>query len=192
MDDPDWSSLGEEYGPHAILVAIVGFMFWIRSRPSVVSRVITDEAVYFSGNDPWYHARIVQLTVEHFPATPNFDPWSFFPYGTGRHSGFGGLYDQLIALAALVVGGGSPSTHLVDVVVAYAPVAFGAATVIPLYLIARRLTGDWAALIAAGLLALSSGQFLSRTVLGSADHQSAESFFAANPVHGVVYIVRTV
>jgi dolichyl-diphosphooligosaccharide--protein glycosyltransferase len=174
-----------EYGPYLGIFLLVGFMFWVRIRPS--DRVITESAVFFSGNDPWYHARIVNYVVRYFPATPNFDPYSYFPYGTARHSGFGGLFDQLIALAALVVGGGSPSNHLIEVVTAYAPPVFGALTVVPVYFLAKRLSGRWPALLTAGLLAVVNGQFLTRTIIGVADHQSAESFFGAVALLGFAY-----
>ena len=190
MDRQDWSSLVDEYGPAAGLALVVAFMTWVRTLGR--DDVFVGGEVYFtSGNDPWYHARIVHLIVDYFPATQRFDAWSYFPYGTGRHSGFGGLFDQLIALVAMIVGLGSPSPHLVDTVIAYAPVAFGALTAIPAYLIGKWATDRWGGLLAAVLLALLGGQFLSRTVVGVADHQSSEAFFGTLAFAGFLYAVRT-
>ena len=190
MDRQDWLSLADEYTPAFGLVAVVAFMAWVRTLGR--GDVFEYGNVYFtSGNDPWYHARIVHLIVDHFPATQRFDAWSYFPYGTGRHSGFGGLFDQLIALAALVVGGGSPSAETVDAVIAYAPVAFGALTAIPAYLVGKWATDRWGGLLAAALLSLFSGQFLSRTAVGAADHQSSEAFFGTLAFAGFIYAMRT-
>jgi dolichyl-diphosphooligosaccharide--protein glycosyltransferase len=190
MDRQDWLALADRYGPTAGLAIVVVFMTWIRiaDRADVFG---TEGLVYLSGNDAWYHARIVTLIVDHFPATQRFDAWSYFPYGTGRHSGFGGLFDQLIALGALIVGAGSPSPETVDTVVAYAPVAFGALTAVPAYLIGKRLTDRWGGLLTAGLLSLFSGQFLSRTAVGAADHQSSEAFFGTLAFAGFIYAMRT-
>jgi len=190
MDRQDWLALADRYGPTAGLALVVAFMAWIRTvdRANVFGG---EGLVYLSGNDAWYHARIVHLIVNHFPATQRFDAWSYFPYGTGRHSGFGGLFDQLIALAALVVGGGSPSAETVDAVIAYAPVAFGALTAIPAYLVGKWATDRWGGLLAAALLSLFSGQFLSRTAVGAADHQSSEAFFGTLAFAGFIYAMRT-
>lgn len=188
MDSFDRREVAHQYGPHAALTILFTFMIWVRTRAA--DRVFASGAVYFSGNDPWYHSRIVFLITEHFPATPDFDPWSYFPYGTGRHSGFGGLFDQIIAVVALLTGFGNPSPHHVDVVTAYAPVFFGAATIIPVYLIGRQLTDHWGGLIPALVLSLIGGGFLSRTVVGSADHQSAEAFGITIATAGIIYAIQ--
>lgn len=119
MVDREPRVYAERYGPPVLLALAVAFVFWVRMLPG--ERVITDTAVFFSGNDARYHSRATQYVVRYFPDMTPFDPWSNFPCGTGRHSGFGGLFDQIVALAALVVGLGSPSDHLVDVVLALAP-----------------------------------------------------------------------
>ncbi len=185
MLDRDAEALAERYGPPVLLLLVVAFMFWVRTLPA--DRVITESAVFFSGNDAWYHERMTQYAVRYFPHTTPFDPWSNFPFGTARHSGFGGLFDQLVALAALVVGLGSPSDRLVDVVLAVAPAVFGALTAIPTYFVATRLTNRWGGAAAAGILALSSGGILYRTVVGASDHQSAEPLFGTLAVAGFVF-----
>ena len=171
-----------------VLVALFTFMLAIRLLP--FDDVVTEQGVLYSGNDPWYHMRIVRLIVAHFPSSPQFDAWSHFPYGTGRHSGFGGLFDQIIAFGALVLGGGSPSPQTVDVVGAVAPAVFGAATIIPAYFIVKMIADRWTALLAAGILALASGQFLNRTMVGSPDHQSAEALFGTIAVLGFMVALK--
>lgn len=187
MVDRDPHTLAERYSPGILISLVVGFMFWVRMIPA--ERIITETAVFFSGNDAWYHERVTQYIVRYFPRMTPFDPWSYFPFGTGRHSGFGGLYDQLVALAALVVGLGSPSEHLVEVALAVAPATFGALTAIPTYFIATRLTDRRGGVAAAVLLSLSSGSILFRTIVGASDHQSAEALFGTLAVAGFVYSV---
>ena len=189
MDSHDLRPSAKRYGPSIALLLVVAFMFWVRMLPA--DSVITDSAVFFSGNDAWYHSRMAQYAVRYFPHTTPFDPWSNFPFGTGRHSGFGGLFDQLVALAALVVGLGSPSDHLVNVVLAVAPPVFGALTAVPTYYVATRLSDRWGGVAAAVVLALSSGGILFRTIVGAADHQSAEALFGTLAVAGFVFALST-
>lgn len=189
MGEHDPRAVAVRYGPVALLVVLAAMALWIRLLP--VEQVLTDARVTFSGTDAWYHRRMVGYAVAHFPGTTPFDPWSNFPTGTGHHSGFGGLFDQLVAAGAIVLGLGSPDERLVDVVLALAPTIFGALTLVPTYLLARRLTDRWGGLVASGLLVLTGGGFLTRTVIGAADHQSAEPLFATLAVAGVAWAIAT-
>jgi dolichyl-diphosphooligosaccharide--protein glycosyltransferase len=156
------------------LLALVVAMFAIRLQPW--GKFIRDGQVYFSGNDAWYHLRMVEYTVANWPATMPFDPWTYFPYGTSVGQ-FGTLYDQLVATAALVVGLGDPSAELTARVLLVAPAAFGALTAVPAYLIGKRFGGRVGGLFAAAILALLPGLFLRRTVVGVSDHNGAEPLF---------------
>ncbi len=100
------------------LVLVVAAMLAIRLQ--AYDSFVRDGAVYFSGNDAWYHLRQVEYTVRHWPFTMPYDPWTYFPYGTNAAQ-FGTLYDQLVATAALVVGLGSPSSDLVAKTLLVAP-----------------------------------------------------------------------
>ncbi|MFB6283504.1 MAG: oligosaccharyl transferase, archaeosortase A system-associated [Halobacteria archaeon] len=189
MTDRSGIRVLDRYAPPVLLAAIFAFMAWLRSLPADV--MIKPNAVFYSGNDPWYHMRMVQYVVRHFPNSPAFDPWSLFPFGTGRHSGFGGLFDQIIATFALILGAGDPSTYLTNVVGAYAPVLFGALTVVPVYFIVKSFTNRWTAVFSALLLSLFTGQFLQRTMVGNPDHQSAEALFGAIAVMGFIGAYNT-
>lgn len=178
------------YAPYALLTLLV--IFSLRVRLLGTDSVIRQNDVLFSGNDPWYHARIIQWTVQHFPSTPPYEPWTYFPFGQTTPTGFGGLYDQIIAFAAILIGGGNPSPHTVEVVTAMAPAVFGAATLIPLYLVIKKLTDKWIGVLAVVIVSFISGSFLVRTLVGSSDHQSAEAFFGTLAVAGVFYMVTAV
>jgi len=163
------------YHVPALLLLIAGM---IAIRFQSYDNFVRDGTVYFSGNDAWYHLREVRYTVRNWPATMPFDPWTNFPYGTSVGQ-FGTLFDQLVAMAALVVGLGDPAPELVAKTLLVAPAVFGALTLIPTYLIGERLGGRVAGLFGALLLALLPGMFLQRTMVGVADHNGAEPLFQA-------------
>ncbi|MFC4450289.1 oligosaccharyl transferase, archaeosortase A system-associated [Halorussus aquaticus] len=157
-----------------VLAAAIAFMLWVRLQS--YGKFIRNGEVIFKGNDAWYHLRQVQYTVQNWPATMPFDPWTYFPFGTSVGQ-FGTLYDQLIATAALVVGLGDPSSTLVAKTLLVAPAIFGALVAIPTYLVGKRLGGRPGGLFGVVVLALFPGTFLRRGLVGFADHNIAEPLF---------------
>jgi oligosaccharyl transferase (archaeosortase A-associated) len=166
-----------------VLVLVVAGMLAIRLQQ--YGSFVRDGAVYFSGNDAWYHLRQVEYAVRHWPFTMPYDPWTNFPYGTNAAQ-FGTLYDQLVATAALVVGLGSPSSTTVAKTLLVAPAVFGALVAIPVYAVGKRLAGRVAGLFGAIVLLLMPGQFLQRGLVGFADHNVAEPFFQGIAVLGLM------
>ncbi|QLG63394.1 oligosaccharyl transferase, archaeosortase A system-associated [Halorarum salinum] len=158
--------------PALLVVGVV--MLWIRLQS--YSNFTRGGEVYFNGNDAWYHLRETTYAVQNWPFTMPYDPWTYFPYGTSAGQ-FGTLYDQLVATAALVVGLGSPSQELIARTLLVAPAVFGALTVIPTYLLGKRLGGRLGGIFATVILMLLPGTFLRRTLVGFADHNGAEPFF---------------
>jgi len=165
------------------LVLVVAGMLAIRLQQ--YGTFIRDGAVYFSGNDAWYHLRQVEYTVRHWPFTMPYDPWTNFPYGTNAAQ-FGTLYDQLVATAALVVGLGSPSSDLVAKTLLVAPTVFGALVAVPVYAVGKRLANRIAGVFGAVVLLLLPGQFLRRGLVGFADHNVAEPLFQTIAVLGLM------
>ncbi|PSP38609.1 hypothetical protein BRC71_05495 [Halobacteriales archaeon QH_7_65_31] len=159
-----------------LLALAVAFAAWVRTRGW--RQYVTDDGVLFAGNDPWYHYRAVQYTVKHWPFTIGFDPWTGYADGVAVGQ-FGTLFDQLIATAALIIGLGSPTDQTVQMVHLFAPVAFGALALLPVYVLARGLSDRTGGLVAVLFLSLASGAFLQRSLVGDADHQIAEMFFFA-------------
>ncbi|WP_435127678.1 oligosaccharyl transferase, archaeosortase A system-associated [Halobaculum sp. D14] len=166
------------------LLVVVAVMLWIRLQS--YSRFVQNGEVYFSGNDAWYHLREIRYTVQHWPSTMPFDPWTGFPYGHSSGGQFGSLYDQLIATAAIVLGAGDPSAELVAKTLLVAPAVFGALTAIPTYLIGKRLGGRLGGLFSAAILMLLPGTFLRRGLVGFADHNIAEPLFQAFAVVAIL------
>jgi dolichyl-diphosphooligosaccharide--protein glycosyltransferase len=158
-----------------LVVALVVAAFVLRTA-LVRSEVLADDGVRFAAGDTWYHVRLVENLVAHFPRPITFDPYAVFP--DGAEVSVAPLLDWLAAAAALVAGAGRPSPRTVEVVCATLPAILGALTIVPAYSIGRRLGDRRAGLLAAGLLAVAPGQFLSRSMLGYADHHVAETLLA--------------
>ncbi|MEF8856606.1 MAG: oligosaccharyl transferase, archaeosortase A system-associated [Haloplanus sp.] len=169
-----------------VLVLVVAAMLAIRLQ--AYDNFLVDGAVYFSGNDAWYHLRQVEYTVRHWPFTMPYDPWTNFPYGTNAGQ-FGTLYDQLIATAALVVGLGSPTSETVAKTLLVAPAVFGALVALPVYVVGKRLAGRLAGVFGALVLLLLPGQFLQRGLVGFADHNIAEPLFQVTAVFAMLLAI---
>ncbi|MFD1525236.1 STT3 domain-containing protein, partial [Halolamina salina] len=161
------------YHVPALLLAMA-WMFWVRMQK--YSQFLQNGEVYFSGNDAWYHLRQTNYMVRDFPSAIPYDIWTGFPVGTFQGQ-FGTLYDQLIALVALIVGLGAPSEALVAKVLLVAPAVFGTLAVVPVYVIGKRFSNRIGGLFGVFLLALLPGLFLRRTLVGAADHNAAEPLF---------------
>jgi len=142
-----------------LLVVFVGFMFWIRVRNW--RRFLVDGEVLFSGNDAWYHLRQVRYTVENWPSTLPFEPWTSFPTGTAIGQ-FGTLYDQLVATAALAIGLGNPTDQTIALTLLFAPAVFGTLVAIPAYFLGKRFGGRFGGVVGVAILALSPSTFLAR------------------------------
>ncbi|MBE9506189.1 MAG: glycosyltransferase family 39 protein, partial [Chloroflexi bacterium] len=138
--------------------------------------IFVDGSVWFRGMDAWYHMRLVDNLVHNFPHMTAFDPFTWYPHGV--EPPFHPLAGWLIAGAAMVAGGGAPSPAIINATGALFPAVLGALAIVPAYFIGRRLYGRLAGAVAAFLLAVLPGEFLSRSMLGFADHHVAEAFFA--------------
>jgi oligosaccharyl transferase (archaeosortase A-associated) len=174
-EEPPFVAWVREHFEGVTLAGLATFMLWVRMRS--YDNFVQNGEVLFSGNDPWYHLRQVSYTVRHWPATMPYDPWTYYPFGTNSNQ-FGTLYDQLVATAALVVGLGDPSQQLVAKTLLVSPAVLGALLVVPAYFAGRRLGGVYGGLFGAAVLALlpaTTSGILSRTLVGSADHQAIEA-----------------
>ncbi|MFC1932888.1 oligosaccharyl transferase, archaeosortase A system-associated [Chloroflexota bacterium] len=139
-------------------------------------RIFSADWIKFSSNDAYFHMRLIDNLVHNFPHLTTFDPYAVFPGGAG----VGGthLFDWLLAGIAWVIGLGSPTQHTIDIVAVYFPAVLGSLIVIPVYFIGKELFGRWAGVLSAGLLAIMSGEFLGRSILGFTDHHVAETLLA--------------
>ncbi|WP_129597684.1 oligosaccharyl transferase, archaeosortase A system-associated [Methanohalophilus profundi] len=138
---------------------------------------ISENFVRFGGNDPWYHLRNVENILHNFPSMLWFDAYTQYPHGTDQV--FAPLFDMFLASIIWIIGMGNPSTELTHTICAYYPALLGSLVVIPTYFV-----GKWAfndrriGLLAALLIALAPGQFLSRAIIGFNDHHIAEALLS--------------
>jgi oligosaccharyl transferase (archaeosortase A-associated) len=166
-----------------LLLALGAFMLWIRVRNW--RNFLINGRVYFSGNDAWYHLRQVRYTVRNWPQTMPFDPWTSFPTGTSVGQ-FGTLYDQLVATAALIAGGGSPSQQTTALALLFAPAVVGTLVAVPTYFLGKRFGGRFGGVVGVAVLALSPSTFLARSVAGFSDHHAAEVLFQVLAVAAII------
>ncbi len=173
----------DDYYHVPVLVLLVGFILWNRLRN--YGNFIIDDTVYLTGNDPWYHLRMTEYTVNNFPSTMAFDPWTHFPHGTSPEQ-FGTLFDQIIALVALVVGLGNPSEELIRQIFLVAPPFFALLVCIPAYFIGKRVGGRIGGLIVIATIALMPDRLLSVTIAGNVQHHVLEVLFMSLSILGVM------
>lgn len=170
-----------------LLAALGGFMFWVRMLP--YQALVGSGRAYYIGTDPFYHYRETLGIVRAYPYVPRWDPWTFFPIGTGTGQ-FGSLFDWLCATVIVATRGTDAPESYVATVLGWWPALLGALMIIPFYFLARRLLGRPGAVVASITLALIPGEFLIRSIAGYSDHHVAEDLFSLAAILGVVVAVE--
>ena len=177
--------------PKLVAAIIVALFFGVALYLRIAlpyAKVFSGDWIKFTGVDAYYYMRIVDNLVYNFPHLNSFDPYMLYP-GGGGPSGYP-LFDYLLAGIIWLIGLGSPTQHTIDMVGVYFPVILGALTVIPVYFIGKELFNRWAGVIAAGLIALLPGEFLSRSILGFADQHVAETLFTTIVILFLILAVK--
>ncbi|WP_286681098.1 oligosaccharyl transferase, archaeosortase A system-associated [Methanoculleus sp. DTU007] len=173
-----------KYRPYIIIGCIVLFALltlWTRGIPS--EGLVTAEGVNLLGNDPWYSLRQVEQTVANFPNYAWFDHMTLYPTGDAIH--WGPLFAEIIAALCILVG--ASTRPEIMVVACWVPPLMAVAMVPVTYLLAKKIA-DWkTGLIAAGLIAVISGNYAYRSLFGFVDHHIAETLFSA--LFALAYIV---
>jgi dolichyl-diphosphooligosaccharide--protein glycosyltransferase len=175
----------ELYHIPAVALLLV-FMLW--NRVKTWEKFSVNGELLFRGNDAWYHLRATSYTVENFPFTMPFDPWTNFPTGTASGQ-FGTLFDQLVATGALVLGLFMPQAEATTAALLFAPAVFGTLVGIPAFFLGRRFGGRLGGVVAVLVLALTPGAFLFRGLVGFSDHHIAEVLFQVLAVFATMVAV---
>ena len=140
-------------------------------------KIFTDEGIKFSSIDAYYQVGIIDNWVHNFPSLTQLQPFLVFP--GGQTYGSIHFFNFLIALIIWIIGLGSPSQHLIDVLSVYYPAILAALTVIPVYFIGKTLINRWAGLLAAAFFSVMPGEYLGRSIIGFTDQHVMETLLTA-------------
>jgi len=169
------------------LLVIAGISLYIRIALPY-DQVFVHGAVWFRGNDAWFHMRHIENLVYNFPHINSFDPYMLYPGGGGGPGR--PFFDWLVAGIILLISHGSPSPHIIDAVGAYVPAILGTLTIIPVYFIGKELFNRWVGVLSAALIAILPGEFLNRSLLGFTDHHVAESLFSTVAILFLILAIK--
>lgn len=133
--------------------------------------------ITFAADDAVMHMRIVENLVINFPHKIWFEAFTLFPYGQPIH--FGPLQSYMIAIPALILGMGDPSLELIRTIGAFYPAIMGALVIFPVYVIGKEVFNRRVGVLAAMMIAVMPGPFLTRSMLGFTDHHVGEVFFSS-------------
>ena len=177
------------FTPYGLALFIVFCIAFITRVYFPYANVFAGDWVRFQINDPWYHMRLVENLVYHFPHRIPIDPYGILP--GGQDVNIAPFYDQLMGFFIWLLGAGSPSKGLTETIGAYFPAIMGALTTIPVYVIGRELFSRKAGIIAAALIAVMPGQFLMRSLLGFTDHHAAETLLSTTAMMFLILALKS-
>ncbi|NQZ07487.1 MAG: hypothetical protein HRT35_10035 [Algicola sp.] len=140
------------------------------------------------GVDPFFHLRQSKTILDQFPHIDRWDHGTHFPKGIPNDAT--GLFAVAIAAVTITVYGGKATINEVATVAAWFSPVLALFACICLYLLASSLLGRRAGLVAVGCYLLYPGDALDRTLLGFADHHSAEAFLALAITLGLVHLFK--
>ncbi len=159
----------------AIVCALCAVSLYLRTGP--FAAVFQPGFVNFSETDAWFHVRMADNLIRHFPWAITADP--YISPGPLRPAAAGPLFDWVLALIAMIAGLGHPSEALLHTIAAWYPAILGMLIVPVVYLLGRDVFNARAGLFAAAVLATLPGHFLKVSSVGYTDHHVAESLLAA-------------
>jgi dolichyl-diphosphooligosaccharide--protein glycosyltransferase len=153
-------------------LALLLLAFLVRCLP--FQSIFLREGIVFFDPDAYYHMRRIVFSAVHFPKTLGFDPYINHP--DGGQPIWTPVFDWCVAALLLPFRNGDDVAALERVAV-FVPPLLGAATVVALYVVARRHFGKASATLAGVILALLSGHSWYSQV-GFIDHHAGEALAA--------------
>jgi len=163
-----------------VLFSIIALFTRIRQRDNLITN---SGEIALLGNDSWYHYRAIEYTIDNFPFLIGVDPKSGYPIGADVGT-FGTLYDLILAMAALIIGLGNPSSELIRQIMAYSSPVFFILILGIVYVITKYITSSkWAGVAAVGITTFIPGTLYERTVVGFAQHHVLEVLFLLTAVY---------
>lgn len=169
------------------ILSLVAFSIRVLPR---LDAVFQPGFVNFQETDAWYHVRLAENLIRHFPWRVMVDPYAAF--GRAQNSITPPpFYDWLLGLIAWVAGAGHPTESRLHVIAAWYPAALGALIVVAVFLLARLVFGLRAAVLAAAIIATLPGHFLRVSSLGYTDHHVMESLLVTLFFYLLLRAIRT-
>jgi asparagine N-glycosylation enzyme membrane subunit Stt3 len=166
-------------GAHlALFLAVTAVAVALRTVPAWPHVFPRPGEVRLLGADPYYHLRHMRYALAHFPALKRWDHATHYPKGQRAENA--GLFTLAVAAGAL------PWPGALERVAALAPVALCAAGFAALYALGAALGGSLTGLLACVILLVYPAGYLTRSLVGFADHHAAEVVLALLTVLGAV------
>ncbi|UCE36207.1 MAG: carboxypeptidase regulatory-like domain-containing protein [Thermoplasmata archaeon] len=157
-----------------MLALFLIFLFGLFLRSYFYYGPATENGFILSGNDPYYHKRVVDyVQAEHHHLI--FDPLLSYPDGALNPRP--PMFDWSVAILGLVLSplfGGDVTTSTWQVM-EFSPAFWGALTAIPVYLIGKEMFNRKAGLICAFLVSTMPSH-VERSPLGFSDHDAIVLF----------------
>ncbi|UCF08383.1 MAG: carboxypeptidase regulatory-like domain-containing protein, partial [Thermoplasmata archaeon] len=165
--------LKQNWLPLTLLLLI--FLFGLLLRSYYYYPPATENGYILSGNDPYYHKRVVDYVQDEHEHLI-FDPLLSYPDGALNPRP--PLFDWSVAIFGLLLApffGGDVSASTWHVML-FSPSFWGALTVFPVYLIGKEMFNKKAGVICAFLVATMPSH-VERSPLGFSDHDAIVLFF---------------
>jgi dolichyl-phosphooligosaccharide-protein glycotransferase len=159
----------------------------LRTIPQFDS-VFQSSFVNFQETDAWYHVRVVDNLVHHFPRRITVDP--YMGPGPAPSIATGPFYDWLLGGIAWLAGFGHPSENLVHQIAAWYPAVLGTLIVVAVFLLGRLMFSTRVGLISAAVIATLPGHFLTVSSLGFTDHHVMESLLSGLFILALLHAVK--
>jgi len=178
--------------PKVIVGVLIAIFFGISLlfRVSLpYDQVFSGEWIKFTSIDAYYYMHLVDNLSFNFPDITSIDLFRIYPgvstVGSIR------FFAWFLASVIWVIGLGSPTQHVVDVVGVYFPAILAALTIIPVYFIGKTLFNRWVGVLAAFLIAVLPGEYMGRSILGFTDHHVAETLFSTTAILFLILAIKT-
>lgn len=163
----------------AILAIAAALRIWLPW-----DNVMGGPRVNFLENDAWYHVRLAESQVRHFPHRLTVDP---FAAPDGQYIAVAPLLDATTATVAFLIHGRDASNDDIERIAAIVPAVTGVLSVLAVWALAAAAFNSRAGLLAALFAAIFPGHFLDRTLIGFVDHHALEVFLSFATLAALAY-----
>ncbi|MCG7844728.1 MAG: glycosyltransferase family 39 protein, partial [Methanomassiliicoccales archaeon] len=183
------SWIGRNWQTALLLVMLVFLALFVRSYFGY-STSVDNGFLVSGGSDSYYHMRVIDHVVDTGQHLMNDD---LLNYPNGMRNPRPPLYDWSVAVFGMFASSvtGVSITDAVGMSLIFSTAAWGALTVIPVYMLGKAAFGRKAGILGAFLFALMSGH-IERSVLSNADHDSIALFFVVFAFYFLLRSLQTV